>query len=224
MKTDDLDTIRPGRRALLAGFGAAAVGWMAFQHSMLKQAPARPAAHIPGHIPNPLVTTHEGKAVRFYDDLIRDKVVAINMTFAQCSASCPATTANMIQLQNLLGDRLGRDVFMYSITLYPEVDSPQVLKAYAEGFGVGPGWQFITGAPDDIESLRIALGFYDQDPLVDADRTQHANMIRIGNAAYDRWTMAPGLVRPEQILSTINHVDRSMVHTAHVPPGSSAGA
>jgi protein SCO1/2 len=50
---------------------------------------------------------------------------------------------------------------------------------------------------------------------VDADRAQHANMIRIGNAGYDRWTMSPGLATPEQIIATINHVDRSMVHTAH---------
>jgi len=124
---------------------------------------------------------------------------------------------NLIRVQEMLGERIGRDVFMYSITLFPEVDTPRVLKQYAEKFGVKPGWTFLTGAPSDIESLRFALGFYDLDPAVDAIRTQHANMIRIGNAAYDRWTMSPGLVRPELIVSTINHVDRSVVHTAHIP-------
>ena len=224
MNTEDIDTVRTGRRTLLAGFGAAALGLMALQHDMLKPKAASPAGQRRGRIPNPIVTTHEGRQVRFYDDLIRDKVVAINMTYAQCSASCPATIANMIQVQKLLGERIGREVFMYSITLFPELDTPRILKAYAEGFGVKPGWQFLTGAPSDIEALRFALGFYDQDPLVDADRTQHANMIRIGNAAYDRWTMSPGLASPEQILSTINHVDRSVVHTAHIPPGSNVGA
>ena len=217
MNTEQLDTKKLTRRTLLAGFGAAALGWMSHQQSMLTPEPVRPTARGTGGIPNPIVTTHEGNEVRFYDDLIRDKVVAISMTYAQCAATCPATMGNLIRVQQMLGDRIGRDVFMYSITLFPEVDTPQVLKQYAEKFGVKRGWQFLTGAPADIESLRLALGFYEMDPEVDAIRTQHANMIRIGNAAYDRWTMSPGLVRPELIVSTINHVDRSMVHTAHIP-------
>jgi len=216
MNTEELDTPSTTRRTLLAGFGAAAIGLMSFQHAMLKPKPVQPTARGNGSIPNPVVTTHEGRSVRFYDDLVRDKVVAISMTYAQCTATCPATMANLVRVQQLLGDRIGRDVFMYSITLFPEVDTPQVLKRYAAQFGVKAGWQFLTGAPADIESLRFALGFYDQDPAVDAIRTQHANMIRIGNAAYERWTMSPGLVRPEQIVSTINHVDRKMVHTAHL--------
>lgn len=216
MNTEKLDTPSTTRRALLAGVGAAALGWMALQRPMPDAKPARPPSRSRDGIPNPVVITHEGRSLRFYDDLIRDKVVAINMTYAQCAASCPATMANMIQVQNMLGERIGREVFMYSITLFPEVDTPQILKAYAEKFGVKPGWTFLTGAPSDIESLRFALGFYDQDPAVDAIRTQHANMIRIGNAAYDRWTMSPGLVSPEQIVSTINHVDHKMVHTAHL--------
>jgi protein SCO1/2 len=204
------------RRTLLAGFGVAALGAMAFQRSMLDREPVPQRAPGTGRLPNPTVFTHEGRAVKFYDDLIRDKVVAISMTYAQCTATCPATMGNLIRVQDMLGERIGRDVFMYSITLFPEVDTPRVLKQYAEKFGVKPGWSFLTGAPSDIESLRFALGFYDLDPAVDAIRTQHANMIRIGNAAYDRWTMSPGLVRPELIVSTINHVDRSVVHTAHI--------
>jgi protein SCO1/2 len=205
------------RRTLLAGLGVAALGAVAFQRTMLDREPAPQRTPGTGRLPNPTVFTHEGKAVKFYDDLIRDKVVAISMTYAQCTATCPATMGNLIRVQDMLGERIGRDVFMYSITLFPEVDTPRVLKQYAEKFGVKPGWTFLTGAPSDIESLRFALGFYDLDPAVDAIRTQHANMIRIGNAAYDRWTMSPGLVRPELIVSTINHVDRSVVHTAHIP-------
>lgn len=205
------------RRTLLAGLGVAALGAMAFQHSMLDREPVRHRPAGTGRLPNPTVYTHEGKAVRFYDDLIRDKVVAISMTYAQCAATCPATMGNLIRVQDMLGERIGRDVFMYSITLFPEIDTPRVLKQYAEKYNVKPGWTFLTGTPSDIESLRFALGFYDMDPTVDAVRTQHTNMIRIGNAAYDRWTMSPGLVRPELIVSTINHVDRSVVHTAHIP-------
>ncbi|MCY1541606.1 hypothetical protein D9M68_773070 [compost metagenome] len=67
--------------------------------------------------------------------------------------------------------------------------------------------------PEDIEQLRYSLGFYDVDPLVDSDIANHSGILRIGNDAYERWTMAPALAEPEQILSTINHVDRAVVHT-----------
>jgi protein SCO1 len=118
-------------------------------------------------------------------------------------------TFNLVQVQKLLGDRVGRDIFMYSITLRPEQDSVLDLAAYAKAHSVDPGWLFLTGAPADIERLRYALGFYDPDPVVDQEATSHVGMVRIGNDAYQRWGMAPALARPEQILSHVRHLDRS---------------
>ena len=158
---------------------------------------------------NVVLTTHEGRKVRFYDDLIRDKVVMFNMMYAQCDGICPTMTDNLVRVQHLLGARAGRDVFMYSITLQPEQDSPQDLKIYAAVHGVKPGWQFLTGSPADIRSIRYRLGFFDPDPIVDGTKTTHTGAIRIGNDVYERWTMAPALSGPEHILATINHVDRA---------------
>lgn len=209
---------RSARGRLLVGLGAAAAtvaaGWTALRQPAVGRPAPRGAPRAHGSLPNPIVHTHDGRSVRFYDDLIRDKVVAIHMTYLQCSETCPPTIGNLIRVQELLGERAGRDVFIYSITLVPELDTPAAMKDYVAKLGLGKGWTFLTGAPEDIESIRRGLGFFDVDPAVDADRNQHAGMIRIGNGAVDRWTMAPGLVRPEQILSTINHVDRSVVHTA----------
>ena len=133
--------------------------------------------------------------------------------YADCEGICPMATENLLRVQELLGERAGRDVFMYSITLQPEHDSPDVLKHYAEMHGVKPGWLFLTGAPADVRALRYRLGFYDPDPRVDGDRETHTGMVRIGNDLYDRWTMAPSLGGPDPILATINHVDRAVVHT-----------
>ncbi|MDV6343326.1 SCO family protein [Nitrosomonas sp. Is37] len=66
--------------------------------------------------------------------------------------------ARLRHLQKLLGDRVGRDVFIYSITINPAHDTPTVLKQYAEKFGVAPGWQFFTGKEADITLLRQKLG------------------------------------------------------------------
>jgi protein SCO1 len=157
---------------------------------------------------NITLTTHTGEQVSFYDDLVRGRIVAINMMYAECTQTCPVTTANLVRVQQRLGERAGRDVFMYSVTLKPEQDSADDLRAYAERHGVKPGWSFLTGSRADIERLRYRLGFYDTDPAVDRRVTTHTGMLRVGNDSYDRWTMTPALASPEQILSTINHVVR----------------
>ncbi len=110
---------------------------------------------------NVALTTHEGREVRFYDDLVKGKTVLLNMCYTVCTAEaiCPLGTANLVAVQEILGPRVGRDVFMYSITLDPENDTPQVLDSYARAFGVGPGWEFLTGTKEDIERLRRNLGY-----------------------------------------------------------------
>lgn len=202
------------RRFLVTGMGVAALGLIALPGLTLEQPRPRRAADDDSYFPNARLLTHEGKEVRFYDDLIRGKVVAINMMYVSCAGRCPTATANLLRVQKMLGERVGRDVFMYSITLQPELDRPQQLKAFVERHGVGPGWLFLTGEPSDIERLRLSLGFYDVNPEVDANLANHSGMVRIGNDVYQRWTMAPALAEPEQILSTINHVDSRAVHTA----------
>ena len=83
--------------------------------------------------PNVTLTTHEGKKVRFYDDLIKDKIVLINFMYVKCEGICPGTTANLLKVQKMLGDRVGRDIFMYSITLKPEEDTPECAQPLREG-------------------------------------------------------------------------------------------
>jgi protein SCO1 len=164
---------------------------------------AKPAA---GRVtlPNIVLTTHQGRRVRFYDDLVRgNRIVAINFMYAQCADICPGATANLAQVQAALGQRVGREVFMYSITLEPQNDSLEMLAHYAKIFGAGPGWEFLTGTPADIKRLRQALRFFDRDPVVDRDRTQHTGMLRIGNDALDRWTACPTLLKPEQLAREI---------------------
>ncbi len=155
---------------------------------------------------NAELRTHEGKTVRFYDDLMKDKIVLINFMFTDCGDVCPGMTQNLTDVQKLLGDRVGRDIFMYSISLEPETDTPEKLKAYAETFDVGPGWLFLTGARDDVEVLRQRLGFVDSDPVQDADLEQHIGTVRIANVPLHRWMMSPALLAPEAIVRSVMRV------------------
>lgn len=193
------------RRILLAGLGAAA---LAALDAGALAAEARPVDGRRQRIPNVPLKTHKGNTVNFYDDLVRGKVVAINMMYADCEGICPLMTTNLVRVQELLADRIGRDIFMYSITLRPEKDTPQDLAEYAETHGVHPGWLFLTGTRANVEAVRLALGFYDPEPQVDREPTRHTGMLRIGNDVIDRWGMAPALAAPEQIVNSILHVDR----------------
>lgn len=84
------------------------------------------------YFPNFPVTTHEGKTVRFYDELIKDKMVVVNFIYTNCPDICSLSTARLSQVVRRLEDRVGRDVFVYSISLDPENDSPEVLAGYAK--------------------------------------------------------------------------------------------
>lgn len=153
--------------------------------------------------PNVPLVTHEGDTVRFYDDLIKDKTVLINFMYARCADICPGMTANLKLVQKEFGDRIGRDIFMYSITLEPEHDTQSVLKAYAELFRVKPGWKFLTGRKSDIELLRKQMGFTFSDPVLDQDKTQHIGVVKYGIKPLERWGTYPALGNPKYIAEYI---------------------
>ncbi|GLZ88671.1 hypothetical protein Pres01_47220 [Metapseudomonas resinovorans] len=195
------------RRNLIGGLGAGVLG-LATLGSLGIAAERQPQPRQgDGRFPNPTLFTHQGRKVEFYRDLLRGKVVVLNMMYASCGRNCPTATANLRKVQQMLGDRVGRDIFMYSITLQPELDQPRHLQEYVDKFHIGPGWEYLTGDPQDILELRYALGFYDVDPIVDGNQLTHTGMVRIGNEPIGRWTMAPALTDPTHILSAINHVD-----------------
>ncbi len=132
------------------------------------------------YFPNVPLTTHEGDSVRFFD-LIKGKVVAINFIYTVCPDSCPLETARLAKVQKILGDRVGQDIFMYSITIDPENDTPEVLARDAERYRAQPGWWFLTGKESDITLLRKKLGLYIEE-IQDGSGNHNLNLI-IGNQA-----------------------------------------
>lgn len=138
------------------------------------------------YFPNVPLITHEGKHVRFFDDVLEGKVVAINFIYTTCPDACPMETARLMEVQRLLGDRVGKDVFLYSITIDPAVDTPEVLGKYARDWGIGPGWTMLTGAKADIIQLRKKLGVYIEDIQGENSRDHNLSLI-IGNQSTGRW-------------------------------------
>ena len=204
------------RRQFLGVTATAALGLAVY--SALPEAPDRPEKNGYADTPpsvrrrnrflNVALTTHEGREVRFYDDLLKGKTVLLNFFYTICTAEaiCPLATANLVAFQEILGPRVGRDVFMYSITLDPANDTPQVLKSYARAFGVKPGWEFLTGEKEAIERLRRNLGYVNLDPVKDKDPSQHSGMLRYGIEPMERWAGCPILSRPEVIARNLARI------------------
>ena len=160
-----------------------------------------------GYFPNVVLTTHDNEKARFYDDLVRGKTVVFSFMYTTCDGRCPLYTANLVKVQRLLGDRMGRAIFMYSITLDPLVDTPKVLSQYVEAHGIGPGWTFLTGKPADIEVLRRRLGFVESDPALDKQKSSHLGLIRYGNEGLDRWAACPAMTNPSEIVRYLSRME-----------------
>ena len=138
------------------------------------------------YFPDIPLVTQDGKKVRFFSDLIKDKVVAISFIYTNCPDMCALETARMREVQRILGDRVGRDVFIYSITIDPAHDTPEVLKRYADKFQVGPGWLFLTGTEADTTLLRRKLGVYNEENRVEKLQEHDLSSV-IGNQATGQW-------------------------------------
>jgi protein SCO1 len=193
------------RRAMLGAAALVPAGYL-----LARRGASQPKTHMipaggygPSYFPNVALTTHEGKQVRFYDDLLAGRFVVLNFMYTVCEGICSGITHNLRGAQEVLGDRVGRDVFMYSLTLKPEEDDPAQLAKYVKENKIGPGWQFLTGSKANLERIRIRLGFTDPDPKLDAVRSQHTGMVKFGDVDMQRWAACPGKLNPEQIAAAI---------------------
>ena len=169
------------------------------------------------YFPNVVVYTHDGRKALFYQDLLRGKTVLVNCVSVRNDAVYPVT-ANLARVQQLFGERLGRDVFMYSLGVDPEHDTPRALRAFAERHGAGPGWLFLYAKPEDVEAVRGRLfaahdgahprqhgGAYGAQSSASAQDCS-VGLVRYGNEAAGLWGSVPARTEPEWIVKRVNWV------------------
>jgi protein SCO1 len=154
-----------------------------------------------GYVPNHPVVAQDGQTVNFYDDLIQNRIAVVSFIYTSCSEICPVATARLSQLQEKLGDHMGRDVFFYSITVDPETDTPERMQDYAKTFGAGPGWLFLTGKPEHINEIRYRLG----------ERSrflgEHRNDLLLSNGFAGQWQRDSAMGDLDRLLLTIQSLN-----------------
>jgi len=139
----------------------------------------------------------DGQKMRFYSDVLKDKVVVINTFFTSCTGVCPPINRNLEKVQEVLGDRLGKDAFLISISVDPETDTPSRLKEYSRRFHARPGWIFLTGKKENVDWAVYKLGQY-----VEA-KEGHTNIIIIGNEPKGLWKKAFGLAKADELMKIV---------------------
>jgi protein SCO1 len=168
-------------------------------------APEQEAIHVAmkgSSVPSDVVLwNQDGERIHFYRDLVEGKVVAINTIFTTCLTICPIMGLYFAELQNdeLLGDRIGREVNLISISIDPGIDSPERLKAWSQELGAGPGWTLLTGSMADVLALLESLAI----EFPGADKTTHSQLVLVGNDATDTWTYVRGDASPDELSEAI---------------------
>jgi len=166
------------------------------------QQPASPGDQTPAHkyFTDVVLINQDGEKVRLYSDLLQGKVVIINSFFATCQGTCLPMNRNLEKVQQALGDRFGKDVYIISISVDPTVDTPPRLKEYAKKLNAKPGWYFLTGDKQNVEFALTKLGQFV------SDKQDHLNIFIIGNERTGLWKKAFGLAPSDQLVKVVESV------------------
>jgi protein SCO1/2 len=160
----------------------------------------RAAAPAGISIPDVQVVDQDGRKLHFYSDLVKGRVVAINFIFTTCTTICPSLGATFSMVQRMMGDRLGKQVRLISISVDPLTDTPERLRRWGEKFNAQPGWSLITGDKAEIDKLLLALGGFA------AKKEDHSPTLLIGNEAAGVWTRAYGLAPAGKLVEIIEEM------------------
>jgi cytochrome oxidase Cu insertion factor (SCO1/SenC/PrrC family) len=147
--------------------------------------------------------TQEGKSVRFYTDVLKDRVVLINFVYTNCEDSCPLVTQQLTQVRDRLGEMFDDPIRFVSISTDPTRDTPQALAKFAQQQKADePGWLFLTGEKENIDFIIKRLGQFS--PQAEA----HSTLMIAGNVRTRHWikimpmTPVPGIVVKLQTLAS----------------------
>lgn len=168
----------------------------------LGAAAAQPAAESPGqkYFGDVKLVNQDGQEMRLYSDLMQGRTVIINVMFTTCTGACPVMSGTIEKIQDHLGDRVGKDVRLVSISVDPEHDTPAKLKEYAARFHARPGWYFLTGSKGDVEAALRKLGQWVDDP------SDHQTLFLLGNDRTGLWKKAFALAPTDQLFPVVDSV------------------
>ncbi len=185
------------------------VAWEA----LCTQVPEPPRLKICDRYANSQLENQFGELIRFRERFIDDgQAIVFNTMYTTCRGTCSGTSATIESLREVLSPVFGTRLSFVSLSIDPIVDNRHKLLRFAKRYGADRprqglcDWHFLTGTRAQVTELRRSLGFYDLNPQVDADVTQHASTLMFGNSTNDRWSSMPSELPEEQLVTSIRRV------------------
>lgn len=128
------------------------------------------------------LVNQDGETVRFFDDVMKDKVVVINFIFTNCKGACPLMTHKLTLVRDKLEEYVGGPLQFVSLSLDPQRDTPAAMKEFAKTHNADhDGWVFLTGDADNLDTIIKKLGQYTD------DMEAHSTMMLAGNVNDAHW-------------------------------------
>ena len=158
------------------------------------------------YFPNYTFTSHEGKSLKFFDDIIKDKIVLINFIYTSCGSSCPLETARLRRVQTILEDKLGKDFFFYSISVDPDNDTVEQMKEFHGKFKLSKGWVFLRGSKSDTEEIQKKYGVFTGE-LTQKNLNDHSLSVIVGNQKTGQWIRRSHLENPTVLANLIESLN-----------------
>ncbi len=146
------------------------------------------------------LTDQEGHPIKFASEAVGGRIVAIDFIYTTCTTACPLVSAAFKRLQEKLGDRLGRDFWLISISLDPVVDTPVRIKSYAERYKAKSGWIWLTGNQQDVERVLGGLG------TTTANFREHPPLVMAGDGLRGQWNRFKSLPDPGKIQAALENL------------------
>ena len=144
--------------------------------------------------------TQDGEEVLFVSDVIGDNIVVMDFVYTTCTTICPVLSAIFTQVQGKLGEQVGDDVVLVSMSVDPIRDTPQRLKAYSAKHRAGDSWLWLTGAKPVVDEVLVGVGAYT------TNFEDHPTMVLIGDGRTGEWKRLFGFPNPDRIVSVVNEM------------------
>lgn len=170
--------------------------------------PGEPRASVQVTVADAPLVDQDGTQARFRTDVIADRIVVVDFVYTTCATVCPVLSSVFARVQHRLGERLGRDLWLVSVSLDPVRDTPARLKGYAARYGAGPHWKWLTGKQEDVEQVLKGLGAYTP------NFSAHVPMVLVGDARSGSWTRLNGFPAEERIVAKVDELLASRARTA----------
>ena len=167
-------------------------------HRAMLNKPAEAAKSADIDLRDLTLIDQDGHAVRFVSDVIADRIVVMDFVYTSCTTVCPVLSALFGQVQGRLGDHLGEDVVLVSVSVDPTRDTPQRLKAYAARYQAQPGWIWLTGGKRTMDEVLDGLGAYSP------NFEDHPSMVLVGDGRSGEWSRFFGFPSPDRIMDQVH--------------------